>query len=730
MATSIKLSKPAVFHLDQPPAFELGKPPSFDLGKPPLLTASDPELTRANIANYFSATWELYESLFALIRSDRGYYLRPEPLRHPLIFYYGHTATFYINKLILGKYLTDRVDARLESICAVGVDEMSWDDLKPDNYQWPTVAQVKNYRKQVKAVVLELIQSMPISTPIQPDSLAWVMLMGIEHERIHIETSSVIMRMMPLEYLYSSEQWPMCQHTGVAPANTLLAVSGKTVRLGKPASNDTYGWDNEYGEEIAVVADFNASQYLVSNAEFMQFIEAGGYRDQQWWTQEGQQWLAYSKAEMPRFWSYRDGQYWQRNLLDQQPLPLDWPVEVNYLEAKAFCNWLAATQGRFIRLPTEAEWQVMRDTLATDLPQWQQAPGNVNLEHYASSCPVNLFQQGEFYDIIGNVWQWTESPIDGYDGFAVHPLYDDFSTPTFDGLHNLIKGGSWISTGNAASRDSRYAFRRHFFQHAGFRYIESRSNTVPGKPVNPFEMQPDISQMLHRHYARDAAKNSGFAALANILQTIVTSTGWQPAKALDLGCGAGGLSYELARFIPRVEGVDFTARHIQHALHFQERGVLRYALPEEGELRSFHEVSLTATGLDELVARVDFAQGDGHNLKPQYTAYDVIVAHQVIEYLYDPALCIRELTARLNGGGLLLLSSAYQWHQQHTASSHWLGGLKRDGESVSTLDGLKVLLAGEFELVSTHDVASQHRLNARCAQVFDNQVSVWRKRAV
>jgi formylglycine-generating enzyme required for sulfatase activity len=78
----------------------------------------------------------------------------------------------------------------------------------------------------------------------------------------------------------------------------------------------------------------------------------------------------------------------------------------------------------------------------------KSALGNINLEHYASPCPVDLFKMGEFNDVVGNVWQWTETPITSYPDFKVHPLYDDFSTPTFEGKHNLIKGGSWISTGN------------------------------------------------------------------------------------------------------------------------------------------------------------------------------------------------------------------------------------------------------------------------------------------
>src|SRR5690606_40308719 len=98
---------------------------------------------------------------------------------------------------------------------------------------------------------------------------------------------------------------------------------------------------------------------------------------------------------------------------------------------------------------------------------------NIELKYGTSSCPVDHFQQGDFYDIQGNVWQWTETPIYPFHGFQVHPLYDDFSTPTFDGRHNIIKGGSWISAGNEALHSARYAFRRHFFQHACFRYVAS-----------------------------------------------------------------------------------------------------------------------------------------------------------------------------------------------------------------------------------------------------------------
>ncbi len=133
-----------------------------------------------------------------------------------------------------------------------------------------------------------------------------------------------------------------------------------------------------------------------------------------------------------------------------------------------------------------------------DQPYWAQAPGNINLEHWSSSCPVDRFRTGDFFDVLGNVWQWTETPIYPFHGFEIHPWYDDFSTPTFDTRHNLIKGGSWISTGNEATRDSRYAFRRHFFQHAGFRYVESSAPVVIHD--DQYESDALAAQYCDAHY--------------------------------------------------------------------------------------------------------------------------------------------------------------------------------------------------------------------------------------
>ena len=119
----------------------------------PRLDQGDPEAKRAEILAYFRDSWDLYERLFTVIADDEAFFRRADPLRHPLIFYLGHTAAFFVNKLMLAGLIDERVNPRFESIFAVGVDEMSWDDLDERNYDWPTVAEVRAYRSQVRTVV-------------------------------------------------------------------------------------------------------------------------------------------------------------------------------------------------------------------------------------------------------------------------------------------------------------------------------------------------------------------------------------------------------------------------------------------------------------------------------------------------------------------------------------------------------------------------------------------------
>jgi 5-histidylcysteine sulfoxide synthase/putative 4-mercaptohistidine N1-methyltranferase len=691
-----------------------------------LLNIGNADEKRAEILDYFHRTYALDEELYDHLASEATFSLRAEPLRHPLIFYFGHTASFYINKLNIARLIDRRINPAYESMFAIGVDEMSWDDLSAKNYNWPTVNEVRAYRREVRELVVQVIGSLPLSMPITWDSPFWAIMMGIEHQRIHIETSSVIIRRLPIDEVRPLAGWEHCPRMGEAPGNSLLPVAGGRVLLGKSKEHPLYGWDNEFGRRESEVWDFKASKYLVSNGEYRAFIEAGGYQKEQYWTDEGWRWLQFTKARHPLFWLGEAGSYRFRTLARIIDMPWDWPVEVNYLEAKAYCNWLAGKKGTKIRLPSEDQWYRLRDLHSIpDQPYWDKAPGNINLEHWASSCPVNHFPFGEFFDIIGNVWQWTETPITGFEGFEVHPWYDDFSTPTFDTQHNLIKGGSWISTGNEATRDSRYAFRRHFFQHAGFRYVEADQPLDAAEAM--YESDTAVSQYCEAHYGQTVFSVSNFPENCAKICFEFTA-GQKKNRALDLGCSVGRASFELAREFGFVNGLDFSARFIRIAYQMQEKGLIRYELPEEGEIASYHERRLADLDLEGTTGRIEFFQADALNLKPQFSNYDLILAANLLDRLSDPGKFLTTVHERLNDGGILVLASPYTWLPEFTAREKWLGGYRKDGEPYTTLDGLKDLLQLHFTLAAEpRDLQFVVRETKRKFQHSISQVTVWRK---
>ena len=703
----------------------------LEISKTPLLLHGDVEHKRTEIKQHFLSTWDTYEKLFECLKNDQSYYQQPEPLRHPLIFYLAHTAVFYVNKLRVSKLIEDNIDEHIESMMAIGVDEMSWDDLNAANYDWPPVADVYHYRDQVKDLVLGLIDHLPLSLPIDWQDPFWIILMGIEHERIHLETSSVLIRQLDLAHVVSSDHWPAHDKDHAVPDNKLLPVPGGTIEQGRSRPADTYGWDNEYGQLSTEVAAFKASKYLVSNAQFLAFVEDGGYKDQQWWTEEGWQWRCYKQAEHPTFWRQQDGTWWYRNMTNEVNMPWSWPVDVNYLEAKAYCNWLAARTGKPIRLPTEAEWyRLYEHTMAdqAEYPKWSVAPGNIDMAYAASAMPVDqfLFGDEQFGDVIGNVWQWTETAIDGFDGFAVHPAYDDFSVPTFDGQHNLIKGGSWISTGNEAHVASRYAFRRHFFQHAGFRYVESEAQV--NQTFNTYETDELIAQYLEFHYGAEyfGVPNFPKACIDALLPHVDLS---RHARALDLGCAVGRSSFELARHYDHVDGVDFSTRFIRNAINLVEHGEVKYMIPTEGELTAIKAFNLEELGLGERVKHIEFSQGDACNLKDKYNNYDLIFAGNLIDRLYQPKQFLLNIQERINPGGYLVLTSPYTWLEEFTEKQNWLGGIKVNGENVTTLDALKEVLGEQFDLVALpQDVPFVIRETARKHQHTIAQLTIWKKR--
>jgi len=379
---------------------------------------------------------------------------------------------------------------------------------------------------------------------------------------------------------------------------------------------------------------------------------------------------------------------------------------------------------------SEPEWYLLYERAdIKDVPEFDEHKANINFAHYASSCPVDNFPFGDIYDIMGNVWQWTESHMAGFKGFEPHYAYDDFSLPTFDAKHNIMKGGSWASSGNMLMKHSRYAFRRHFYQHAGFRVVEGETvSTTTEEESNIYESDTLVSQYCHFQYGENHFGVENFAkkcaeyALEYAKETPM-------GHALDLGCATGRASFELAKGFDKVTGIDFSARFVQVGLDLKTKGEIGFQRIVEGEIVAHEKVTLEGLGFAEIANNVDFWQGDACNMKTHFEGYDLIMATNLIDRLYEPLLFLDDIDQRINDGGYLILTSPYTWLEEYTKKEFWLGGYKdENGKEVSTLEGLQKALEGKFELVATHDVTFVIPETARKFQHTISQMSVWKKR--
>lgn len=760
------------------------------------------QVTRQQTQEYFDNTWTLFETMFAGLTGEETFYRPPvHGLRHPQIFYYGHTVCLYVNKLRVAGIISDAVDPFLESVLEVGVDEMLWDDMRQFGDDWPTVRQVYEYRQKVYSMICKVIAEHPSledyggTRPVRvtQDDPIWALFMGFEHERIHLETSSVLFREMPQHLVQQPMGWPpiypgpkMSPPTPTAgvdyPVNQMLPVKGGQATLGKPKYFPAYGWDNEYGEREMKVGDFEASKYLISNGEFLEFVQEGGYAKEDYWCASGWKWRKFRNMKWPFFW-VPDGPegsnlFKLRTIFETVSMRWNHPVDVNYYESRAFCRWKAMKEGQpttTYRLITEAEHHFIRpdpnnlqakamnfdrvmsvggSTFATP---GEEGNANLNLAH-GSESPVDAMAPSHsgHFDAMGNVWEWCEDDFNGLDGFAPHPTYLDFSTPCFDGQHNMIMGGSFMSTGNEASGFARFMFRPHFLQHSGFRMVHSKGE-VPATKIlletakkhknNVYETQQLVNQYLGMHFALKSGEAEGVAAIlphdnaptqalrfpqrcAELLRALKPQH--TNGRALDVGCAVGGTAFELATTFDEVVAIDFSQAFIDSAKRMQSGQKVRFGLATEGELVTelvaVHESHIT----DQTRARVVFQHGNACALAPQTLGgakFDAIVVANLICRVPEPLACLDGLSACTNSGGVVLLCTPFSWLEEHTPRSNWLGGYTNAaGEAVYSKDRLRMEMEKRgFTKIHEEQMPALIREHQRKYQYIVSEATGWRR---
>lgn len=230
-------------------------------------------------------------------------------------------------------------------------------------------------------------------------------------------------------------------------------IPGGTFMLGA-TQQDGFVFDNEKWAHQVEVAAFSISRAAISNADYLKFVEAGGYAKKQYWDEDGWKWCEQSKLQHPLYW-HQGSEGWLIKQFDQwKSLPMNAAIiHVCWFEAQAYCRWA----GR--RLPTEAEWEVAASAEPSEdgkilsatkryLP-WgntEPRPDQANLDGYAlGTVDVAAHPSGDSAfgcrQMIGNVWEWTQDTFAPYPGFEPD-MYQDYSQPLF-GITKVLRGGAW-----------------------------------------------------------------------------------------------------------------------------------------------------------------------------------------------------------------------------------------------------------------------------------------------
>ena len=242
-----------------------------------------------------------------------------------------------------------------------------------------------------------------------------------------------------------------------------------------------FGWDNEYEAHTVNVPAFAIDRYMVTNQQYLDFINAGGYDTRSLWGDgdkaEDWSWKSARGISHPACWERAGNQWLYRTMFEEIPLPLDWPVYVSHAEAKAYARWAGKA------LPTEAEWQ--RAAYGSErgeersYPWGEQTPnssfGNFDFARW-NPAPVNAFREGcsafGVQGMLGNGWEWTSTEFAPFPGFKTFPFYRGYSADFFDGKHFVLKGGSARTAACMLRRTFRNWFQSHYqFAYTGFRCV-------------------------------------------------------------------------------------------------------------------------------------------------------------------------------------------------------------------------------------------------------------------
>jgi iron(II)-dependent oxidoreductase len=393
-----------------------------------------------------------------------------DPLMSPVLWDLGHIAAF--EEL----WLTRNLDGTIEFTEMPGLyNPFEHPRRVRGQLRLPGLAEVRETMAEIRGRVLARLADADFDGGSELLRDGYVYNMVLQHEYQHGET---ILQTLQLKegapYHPPVRRSFPAPHSSVSPG--MVRFPGGFVELGTADRSAAY--DNERPLHAVHLRPFWIDATPVTNGAYLEFIEAGGYRRREWWSDAGLAWLAESDVSAPKHWVRENGAWYTRTMDLVRPLDPDRPVcHVCWHEAEAFARFAGK------RLPTEAEWEAAAawdpSSGTARLFPWGDEPASpelANVDQLAfDTAPVGAFERNVSpigcYGMIGDVWEWTASAFHGYPGFRPFP-YAEYSEVFFGPEYRVLRGGSWATCPGAIRNTFRnwdYPIRRQIF--VGFRCV-------------------------------------------------------------------------------------------------------------------------------------------------------------------------------------------------------------------------------------------------------------------